>query len=41
MFIDCGKIINILGNEQPLITTREELQVDTARDEWEKLVVQG
>ena len=41
MFIESGKIINILGNEQPLITTREELQVDIARDELVKLVVQG
>ena len=41
MFIDSGKIISVLGKEPPLMTTREELKVDTARDEWEKLIAQG
>ena len=41
MFIDSGKIIGVLGREPPLMTTREELKVDTARDEWEKLISQG
>ena len=41
MFIDSGKIIGVLGREPPLMTTREELKVDTARDEWEKLIAQG
>ena len=41
MFIDSGRIIGVLGKEPPLMTTREELKVDTARDEWEKLISLG
>ena len=41
MFIDSGKIISVLGKEPPLMTTREELKVDKARDEWKKLISQG
>jgi len=41
MFIDSGKIIGVLGKEPPLMTTREELKVDKARDEWRKLITQG
>ena len=33
MFIDSGKILGVLGKEPPLMTTREELKVDKARDE--------
>ena len=33
MFIDSGKIIGVLGREPPLMTTREELKVDKAKDE--------
>ena len=41
MFIDSGRILGVLGKEPPLMTTREELKVDKARDEWEKLIAQG
>ena len=41
MFIDSGSIIGVLGKEPPLMTTREELKVDKARDEWRKLIAQG
>ena len=41
MFIDSGKILGILGKEPPLMTTREELKVDKARDQWKKLISQG
>ncbi|MCQ9204601.1 MAG: DUF1651 domain-containing protein [Prochlorococcus marinus CUG1436] len=41
MFIDSGRILNVLGKEPPLMTTREELRVDKARDEWRKLISQG
>ena len=41
MFIDSGKIIGVLGKEPPLMTTREELKIDKARDEWKKLRSQG
>ena len=40
MFIDSGKILGVLGKEPPLMTTREELKVDKARDEWRKLIAQ-
>ena len=41
MFIYSGKIFGILGKEPPLLTTREEIKVDKARDEWKKLIAQG
>ena len=41
MFIDSGVIIGVLGKEPPLMTTREELKVEKARDEWRKLIVHG
>ena len=41
MFIDSGRILGVLGKESPLMTTREELKVDKARDEWKKLISQG
>ena len=41
MFIDSGKIIGVLGKEPPLMTNREELKIDNARDEWKKLIAQG
>ena len=41
IFIDSGRIIGVLGKEPPLMTTREELKVDKARDEWKKFISQG
>ena len=41
MFIDSGRILGVLGKEAPLMTIREELKVDKARDEWRKLISQG
>ena len=41
IFIDSGRIIGVLGKESPLMTKREELKVDKARDEWKKLIAQG
>jgi len=41
MFIDSGRILGVLGKEPPLLTTREELKIDKARDEWKKLIAQG
>ena len=41
MFIDSGRILGVLGKEPPLMTTREELKVDKARDEWRKLISKG
>ncbi len=41
ILIDSGRIVSVLGKEPPLMTTREELKVDKARDEWRKLIAQG
>ena len=41
MFIDSGKILGVLGKEPPLMTTREELKIDKAREKWKKLIPQG
>ena len=41
MFIDSGKILGVLGKKPPLMTTREELKIDKAREEWRKLIAQG
>ena len=41
MFIDSGRILGVLGKEPPLMTTREELKVDKARDEWKKFIAHG
>ena len=41
IFIDSGRILGVLGKEPPLMTTREELNVDKARDECRKLIAQG
>ena len=40
MFIDSGRILGVFGKEPPLMTTREELKVDKARDEWRRLIAQ-
>ena len=41
VFIDSGKIIGIFGKEPPVMTTREELKIEAARDTWKKLISQG
>jgi hypothetical protein len=41
MFIDSGKIVGVLGKEPPIMTSREELKIELARDEWKKLISQG
>ena len=41
MFIDSGKIIGVLGKEPPVLTTREELKIEAAREAWKKLIDQG
>ena len=41
MFIDSGKIIGVFGKEPPVLTTREELKIEKAREEWKKLISQG
>ena len=41
MFIDSGKIIGVLGKQPPLMTSRAELKLDEAREEWKKFIAQG
>ena len=41
MFIDSGKVINTQGKEPPVMTTREELKKEAAREEWKKLIANG
>ena len=41
MIIDSGRILGVIGKETPPMTTREELKVDKARDEWKKLISEG
>ena len=41
MFIDSGKIVGILGKQPPVMTSREELKIELAREEWKKLVSLG
>ena len=41
IYIDSGRIIVFLGKEPLLMKTREELEVDNARDKRKKLISQG
>ena len=41
MFIDSGKINGVFGKQPPVMTTREELKIDKAREEWKKFLAQG
>ena len=41
MFIDSGKVTSTWGKEPPVMTTREELKKEAAREEWEKYITQG
>ena len=41
MFVDTGKIIGILGNEPPLITSTVSVDIDLAREIYERLLFQG
>ena len=41
MFIDSGKVTSTWGEEQPVMTSREERKIELAREEWKKLIAQG
>ena len=41
MFIDSGKITGVFGEQPPVMTTREEVKIDKAREEWKKFLAQG
>ena len=36
MFIDSGKVTSTWGKEPPVMTNREELKKEAAREEWKK-----
>ena len=41
MFIDSGKIVGYLGKEPPLMTTTVSVDVDLAREIYERLLTNG
>ena len=41
IFVDTGKIIGALGNEPPLMTTSISVDIDLAREIYERLLSQG
>ena len=41
MFIDSRKIVGVLGKEPPVLTTREDLKIEAAREAWKILIAQG
>ena len=41
MFVDTGKIVGELGKETPLITTTISIEIDLAREIYQRLLSQG
>ena len=41
MFIDSGKVTSTWGKVPPVMTTREELKIEAAREAWKNLITQG
>ena len=41
MFIDSGKIVGVLGKEPPVMITTISLEIDLAREIYERLLSQG
>ena len=41
MFIDSGKIVGVLGKEPPIMTTTVSVEIDLAREIYERLLSQG
>ena len=41
MFVDTGKIVGLFGKEPPLITTTISVDIDLAREIYERLLFQG
>ena len=41
MFIDSGKIVGVLGKEPPVMTTTVSVEIDLAREIYERLLSQG
>ena len=41
MFIDSGKIVGVLGQKPPIMTTTVSVEIDLAREIYERLLSQG
>ena len=41
MFIDTGKVVGYLGKEPPVMTTTVSVDIDLAREIYERLLSQG
>tara|TARA_B100000900_G_scaffold301842_1_gene260400 strand:- start:15 stop:272 length:258 start_codon:yes stop_codon:yes gene_type:complete len=41
MFIDSGKIVGVLGKEPPVITTTVSVEIELAREIYERLLSHG
>ena len=41
MFIDSGKIVGVLGKEPPLMTSTVSVEIELAREIYERLLSQG
>ena len=41
MFVDTGKIVSILGKEPPIMTTTVSVDIELAREIYERLISQG
>ena len=41
MFIDTGNIVGVLGKEPPVMTTSVSVEIDLAREIYERLLCKG
>ncbi len=41
MFVDTGEIVGVLGKESPLMTTSVSVDIELAREIYERLISQG
>ena len=41
MFVDTGKIVGMFGEEPPIITTTVSVDIELAREIYERLISQG
>ena len=41
MFVDTGEIVGVLGKEAPVITTTVSVDIELAREIYERLISQG
>ena len=41
MFVETGKIVGVLGKEPPIITTTVSVDIELAREIYERLLSQG